>query len=290
MKIAYLITAYRDFDHLTRLIDNIQGEDTEIFVHIDRKCSYVLPDTLRRRTHLLEDRFLVNWGGFSLTLAFVSLMDACRQQGYYDFILLISGQDFPVASNEEIQRFLSLHRGCEFVAHHQLPFDGWSHSNGGLDRFQYEWPIDEMGFAAAREVVAEQQRRGVCRKFPSQLSPYGGSCWLTISYGLMAYVCDYIAANFDWIYPFFRKVLLADEILLHSIIMNSPYRHQVVNNDLRYIDWYSGPDFPRTLTMEDADKIAQSGCLFARKFDNNVDAAVIDQLEQRRWSQVQNKI
>lgn len=294
MKIAYLITAYRDFDHLTRLIDNIQDADVEIFIHIDRKRTYELPDALRQqsgsRIHLLEDRFRVTWGGFHLTLAFVSLMNVCRQQGHYDFIFLISGQDFPIVSNQEIQRFLSQHRGKEFLAHHRLPFDGWSHSNGGLDRFQYEWPIDEAGFAAATRMAEQQQAAGVRRKFPSQLSPYGGSCWFTISHGLMEYVCDYIETNFDWIYAFFRTVLLADEILLHSIIMNSPYSQQVVNNDLRYIDWHSGPDFPRTLTMDDVDKMEHSGCLFARKFDSSVDGAIIDRLEQRRRTHVPNKI
>lgn len=294
MKIAYLITAYRDFDHLTRLIDNIQGADVEIFIHIDRKRTYELPAALRQRlvsrVHLLEDRFLVTWGGFHLTLAFVSLMNACRQQGYFDFIFLLSGQDFPIASNQEIQRFLSQHQGKEFLDHHPLPFDGWFHSNGGLDRFQYEWPVDESGLTAARKMAEQQQAAGICRKFPSQLAPYGGSCWFTISYGLLEYVCDYIETNFDWIYAFFRTVLLADEILLHSIIMNSPYRQQVVNDDLRYIDWHSGPDFPRVLTMEDAGKMERSGDLFARKFDSSLDAAVIDRLEQRRWLHEPNKI
>ncbi|ASZ12511.1 beta-1,6-N-acetylglucosaminyltransferase [Chitinophaga pendula] len=294
MKIAYLITAYRDFDHLTRLIDNIQGADIDIFIHIDRKCHYTLPDDLQQklinRIHLLEDRFLVSWGGFNLTLAFIALMNACREHAHYDWILLISGQDFPIAGNDEIKAFLARHHGQEFLAHHPLPFEGWYHSNGGLDRFQYEWPIDEIGFVAAQKMAEQQQATGIRRAFPLQLAPYGGSCWLTISYGLMDYICSYIEVNFSWIYPFFRTVLLADEILIHSIIMNSPYSTRVVNNDLRYIDWHTGPDFPRILTIDDVDSIVNSGCLFARKFDSHIDNIVINQLEQRRRRIILNKI
>lgn len=35
---------------------------------------------------------------------------------------------------------------------------------------------------------------------------------------------------------------------------------------------------PKTLTIEDYDRIVDSGCLFARKFDINKDRAVVDKI------------
>ena len=48
------------------------------------------------------------------------------------------------------------------------------------------------------------------------------------------------------------------------------------SESLRYIDWASGPEHPRTLRSEDLQRLAGSGALFARKFDTSTDARVIE--------------
>ena len=40
---------------------------------------------------------------------------------------------------------------------------------------------------------------------------------------------------------------------------------------LRYIDWKSGPEYPKILNNDDFDLIKKTECLFARKFDDNLD-------------------
>ncbi|WP_343675266.1 beta-1,6-N-acetylglucosaminyltransferase [Chitinophaga sp.] len=282
MRIAYLITAYCDFDHLFRLIGNILTPETEIFVHIDAKYDYQLPQALKHatRVHLLEDRFLVTWGGFNLTLAFMTLMSHCRESGTYDQVFLISGADFPLVSNEEIRAFVAENRDRIFLENFEIPYANWTGTNGGLDRFQFEWPVDELGRNAAEKHALEQKKAGIRRTFPAGLKPYGGSCWWTMPFDVLEYLCDYFTLNFDWIYPYFRTVLLADEILIPTVIMNSSYKHRVVNNNLRYIDWVTGPGSPRILTMEDLPLLKASGCLFGRKFSPRRDSVVIDKLEQ----------
>jgi hypothetical protein len=47
---------------------------------------------------------------------------------------------------------------------------------------------------------------------------------------------------------------------------------------LRYIDWNTGPEFPRTLRREDFEKISQSNALFARKLDERLDPNLIELL------------
>ena len=49
-------------------------------------------------------------------------------------------------------------------------------------------------------------------------------------------------------------------------------------NDLRYIDWESGPEFPRILNQEDKKKLLENKALFARKFNFNRDFEFINNL------------
>ena len=39
---------------------------------------------------------------------------------------------------------------------------------------------------------------------------------------------------------------------------------------IRYIDWNSGPDFPRTLNENDFNRMKSSGMFFARKLEKDI--------------------
>ena len=60
--------------------------------------------------------------------------------------------------------------------------------------------------------------------------------------------------------------------------MNSPFKEKVINDDIRYIDWTTGPEYPRTLTLDDFTKVRESNALFARKFSLTKDYAIIQRL------------
>ncbi len=47
---------------------------------------------------------------------------------------------------------------------------------------------------------------------------------------------------------------------------------------MRYVDWDSGPEYPRTLRINDYEKVMETKNLFARKFDETVDMEIIDKI------------
>jgi hypothetical protein len=64
--------------------------------------------------------------------------------------------------------------------------------------------------------------------------------------------------------------------------MNSTTHGEVVNDDKRMIDWIPDGDIklrPRTFTAADAVSLTTSTDLFARKFDTEIDAEILDILE-----------
>ena len=99
---------------------------------------------------------------------------------------------------------------------------------------------------------------------------YKGVNWFSITDELARFVL----ANKKFVQKHFRYTLCADEMFLHTVVQNSPYKENVVNNSLRFIDWERGK--PYTFTIEDYNMLIHSPDLFARKFDENRDSDIID--------------
>ena len=79
------------------------------------------------------------------------------------------------------------------------------------------------------------------------------------------------------------NTLIADEGFFQTVIMNTSYQGQIVNDDKRAIDWIPMGDIklrPRDYTVDDADALQQSEHLFARKFDETIDSDILDILER----------
>ncbi|MFB6331091.1 beta-1,6-N-acetylglucosaminyltransferase [Acinetobacter variabilis] len=117
---------------------------------------------------------------------------------------------------------------------------------------------------------------------------YKGSLWFILSYQAVHYILDFIKTNKNYDLAF-RKSLCADEVYFHTIIQNSYLQEriyhpedeeQVSEGGLRYIDWMSGPDYPKILDESDFDKMKQSGMLFARKVKANIDIDLLKQYFQ----------
>ncbi len=119
------------------------------------------------------------------------------------------------------------------------------------------------------------------RIFPAGLAPFGGSSWWCLHRTVIDYFLEYVRNHPD-VLRYFKTVLCPDEILWHTILMNSTLAETVINDDLRYVEWQRPqPPYPAILTGEDYDSIKGSNCLFARKFDPNVDESILDLIDQK---------
>ena len=111
-----------------------------------------------------------------------------------------------------------------------------------------------------------------------------GAVWFSITHALARYVVD----SMPRYRAYYRRSSCADEIWLQTLVADSPFmeRRAFMGWDdefaatMRYIDWPDNAMSPRTLTGADYDKLMQSGMLFARKFDDAVDAEVIRRISR----------
>jgi hypothetical protein len=280
MRIAYIISAYKNPEQLIRLILRLSAESTTFLIHVDKKTDdHIFARIVRDTRHLPNVYFLkrhtCHWGGFGHVQATLKGLHEIFKRGIpFDYAILLTGQDYPIKTNEQIQEFLQQNNEQSFMEYFSLPSDNWE--GGGLQRVE-QW---HLRFRDRCFIFPKNGRFPIRRKLPNQLQPFGGSSYWCLSRECVAYIHDFINNNGRFV-KFFRFVDVPDEIFFQTIVMNSPYASAVVNDNLRYIEWNDlASGSPAILGRRDFPKIASAPQLFARKFDVHIDAEVLDLIDQ----------
>lgn len=286
MTIAHLILAHHAPAQLTRLAWALDHPHADIFIHLDQKADYRPFAPLAGLPHVrfTRCRFDVKWGGYSLTQAALEGMrEILQAPEHYDFINLLSGDDYPIKPVEDIHRFLEQHAGHSFVEGEPDSSAWWQANRSRADQYH----LTEFSFPGRYHLQRWLNWLLPRRKQRLLTTLYGGNMggWYTLTRQAAAYIVDFVDAN-----PSLRRYAYytwgSDEFLVPSILLNSPLAATVINNNLRYIDWSAGGASPQVLTAADLPALDASYRLYARKFDIRRDAAVLDQLDQRIAEQV----
>ncbi|MBQ2596564.1 MAG: hypothetical protein II581_01540, partial [Oscillospiraceae bacterium] len=132
-KHAYLILAHDRPGQLLDLFRMLDHPRNDIYVHLDRKASFrpeVFAGCCRHSgLHFIEPRISIHWGGVSIMRAELALLRAAVP-GHYAFYHLLSGQDLPIKSQDEIHAFFDAHPDREFL-------NLWKPKSHTQNRFRY---------------------------------------------------------------------------------------------------------------------------------------------------------
>ena len=203
-----------------------------------------------------------------------------------EYIHLISGGDFPIKGSSYFTEYLTMNRGKEFLENFQVPTKKWQH--GGMNRLTYYNFYDffdiktYLGSKAIYYTLKIQEALKMKRKISDELPKFhGGSTWWTLSSKCLKYVVDY-TDNANTFLKRLKHTLCSEEIFFQTIIMNSPFRDNVVNDNLRYIIWeYKHGSIPAILDIQDNEKIKKSHQLFARKFEYPFSLTLLNELKNK---------
>ena len=191
--------------------------------------------------------------------------------------MLISGQDLPIKKNSERQAFFEKHPQTQFLEFNELPVSWWG-AEQGIERLKYYYLKSDNRFIqkiSAKLVHWQKKFKLVNREI--SFKPFAGANWMNLTHEAVSYILSYTAKHPDYLKRF-RFTHCADEIYFQSILLNSEFGSNCENNTLRYFNWRKGPEFPRTLRMDDMKDILLSEALFARKFDEEVDTEIIEEI------------
>jgi hypothetical protein len=279
LKIANIILAHKNPGQLARLAARLSSPSADIFVHVDRKVSEApfLAALRGSGVRFIQPRFACTWGGYSLARAIIRCLQAASDKGMYDYFNLLSGQDYPLVTAQDLQNHLSREIGRSFIAYDADKQGKW-HQEA---RARYTgWHFTDFRFTGAYFLQRLLSRILPERRFPLPVF-YGGNkaTWWTLHRECVAYILHAYRFNRS-LFRFFRFTWAPDEFLIPSLLMNSPFSSSVVNTNYRYIDWSEGKASPKVLRVDDWDKIIQSGMWFARKFDEDIDPDVMEQIDE----------
>jgi Core-2/I-Branching enzyme len=289
MKLGFILLVHRDPPQVVRLVDRLDDPDSTFVVHVGRAN----PDAYAPIAAALGGRpnvsFLprrrIHWGGWGISSAFLDGFDALAEGAPdVEYVFNLSGQDYPLKTNDAMRSRLAGQAGRSFIDHFRIPVadgDGsldWSLQRGGLDRIEF-WHFHAYGRHARFPGKFVPLSRGP-RRLPGGLEPHGGQAWWTLSREAVAYVRRFLRERPD-VLRFFRFADVAEELMFQTVLLSSPLRDSIVNDDLRHIVWKPGVSHPELITAADLPELERSDDFFARKFDARADPALLDEIDRR---------
>jgi len=127
MKIAYIILAFKNPEQVFRMILRLQARDSDFYLHIDQNSKFEgfekIPDDINRgNLYFSEKRFNSNWSGFGCVEALLfNMKNILDSNKNYDFIITLTGQDYPIKPASFINNFLTEHKENIFMHNFKLP-------------------------------------------------------------------------------------------------------------------------------------------------------------------------
>lgn len=277
MKIAFIILAHKHPAQLERLLRKLAHPEIDCYVHVDAKSDLeVWQQALSLpRVYTVHPRVDIKWAGYSMVEATLHSMQAVRDSGNtYAYITMLSGQDYVIKTAGHIHHFLTQPSDRQYIGliDDQTLQKMMSKMN--------EYHLVEYNFPGRFRLAKLFTRLMPSRKAPLDMRLYSGSQWWTLTQDCVNFLLDHIRQH-PSISRFFKFTWGADEFIFQTILMNSRYRDAVTGYDLHYIDWSAGTEHPKTLGMEDVDKMIGSKLLVARKFDMEKDPELLDLIDER---------
>jgi len=290
MKKAYIITAHKNPDHLKRLITRLHDGNSEFFIHIDEKVD-ITPfqhlSQIGEAVHFLP-RFDGTWGRYGTIKPYLSGLRAVKDSPtQFDRIMLLSGQDYPIKSNKEIDQFFASSPYSVFLDYFPIPnFDKWPGGDRGgwyrVDKYYFgnKWHellrSRSMNFMATFIPVLR-------RKMPGGMKAYTGQTWWNLDMYALDYILNYHDTHPEY-FKFHEHTFVADELYIQMIVANSgdsKLLASIENSEKRFTIWEKPTSaHPKILDKHDFDKIRNSSDLFARKFEES-DTEILDLIDEQ---------
>ncbi|QOY34910.1 beta-1,6-N-acetylglucosaminyltransferase [Anaerobacillus isosaccharinicus] len=285
LRTAYILQVHKNPDQINKFINQlISDEQADVYVHIDRKSFNQLKGKIvdSPRVKILTQSISCDWGDISqVDTTLLLLREVIASKIEYDFVCLRSGQDLLI--KDGFKDYLMENKDKIFITLRDV-----SWKNLGL--MEMNWSkMTRKRYTTAhpiriyRRIMQTLYRSGInispnTKPWPKDYSFYVGSQWFTIPFDVASYIMKFLDEN-EWYRDYFENTMCPDEWFFQTLIMNSHYKENVVNNNLFYFNWgatFSDRNSPLDLTMEDMSAMEESGQYFARKFDEKVNPDIIN--------------
>ena len=300
---AYAIIAHNDKACLKTLLELIDDSRNDVYLLLDKKSSPSLEEGLecsRSVLHILpyNKRKDIRWGDLSMVEAELALFNSIiNSQNEYSYIHLLSGQDLPLKTQDEIHDFFkNVPEGSNFLeindseenekalyekTNYYHPFTSYLRTNkiDGLSKGK------TLFCKIIRKISLQFQKATGYKRNWGGMKLVKGIQWASITPEFAKYLID----RKDFIRKKFKGVLIPDEIYKQTMAVNSPFDSTILafsrgnSRGIRLMDW-NGSDkigSPKIYTTQNLEELESAYELFARKFSSAKDPEIIDLIRKR---------
>ena len=253
-----------------RLINHLKT-DFDLYVHIDKRNKLNIKSFDNVNVY---KKFKTYHGGVSLVIATLFLIEEAYKNNY-DRYIFISGQDVPLKTNKEIINFFDTNKNKEYISYESI-------NNSEAMYKEMSFRLNSYNFGKLYRLIFHRNIRELLSNFPliKRTTPkniYYGSQWWNLTNNAIKYILDYTKQNPNFLKRF-NYTWGSDEFYFQSILLNSEFKNNCINDNLRYLIW--GVGTPINFQMKDYENIKNNinNNIFARKFDENFDNDIINKL------------
>lgn len=295
----YIIQAHQSPNLLKHLINRLDDGFSTFFIHIDKKTDIKPFTEIIKGTNIcfIEKRIDCIWGDYSQVEATFNLIEAVIHSKNEGVTIFLSGQDYPIKSNEYINQFLSTNKN-DFMSYFYKSVDKDSvlykerlklfkiNLSNKRDDFIIIGKPTYMNLENWKRLI----KKCIKGKFKYNYLKYffkdredlfdiygKGANWFAFQHDTLVIVYNYIRQNQIKLDNHFKYSFAIDELFFHTIYLKL-FNNYIPNENLHYINWEKkGVSLPVTFLEEDIHyfKNLPTNKLYARKFDENNSQEVI---------------
>lgn len=281
--VAYLLLVHKCSDELKHLIKELSSKKSHIFIHVDKKVDIMKFNELFGREDItfVKNRISITWKGFSMVRAEMELYKTALNYGTFKHFVLLSAECLNTQPISQIETFFEQQTtnfiSCKEFKKNTSYLEYFKNNEFWLkiskyhfyDSLGYNWAPHNKFFRVWKYrifilfnvVIVNLFLRK--KKIPKNIKYYFGSQWLVLNLES----CKYVVEKFNekYLFDVFEYSDSPDEMYIHTIIMNSKFKENTIQENLHYIDWSSNREMPAILDERDYQSIKKSKNLFMRK-------------------------
>lgn len=297
VRMAFLIPLFKDVSHFKRLLRALP-EEADFYVHVDAKVS---DEPFRQaaagyRVHFVEKRYNIVWGSCTQVWSQMEQIRAALDSGIdYDYFFIISGQDYPLWSNDRIRRFVSENRNRSYLKAVCMVGQGW-HARGYRRYYFFQnkpwlpgsWKSKFRG--VLRRILTPVLRKPLAFNADGHYYRlYKGSDWFGITPRLARLVVNRWDSS-PSLRRYFKTGFAPSETCIQTIAFNSPLAGQCLHVEggfqsltaltpLTFIDYNP---LIKELDETDFPRLKASGKMFCRKVVSGKSDQLVALIDQER--------
>ena len=298
LKIAYICLCHTDPVFVAKTAKALNYELDGFFIHVDKKrdiSPFVDACNGLNNVHFVKERIDNYWGGYNSIIATMRTIKLALSTNDYDRFVLLQGQDYPLYSPKEIHNFFEANIDVEFCKAKNI-----SVSKSKKDYMKccglwlMDMPHPSFIMKCIRFFFHKFNTFGIKYRLPTfkngkeKWDVYHGWAQFALTRDCIKHILDTYENNAMY-NKYMKHRFPPDEIYIHTIIHNSPFRNNVSKDviirrsgeeTLLNLTYFEYPVYVTVFTdKEDYKWLKNTGCLFVRKV-NSSSSNLLDEIDK----------